>query len=117
MAAHGKLPNWEFMAFIEFMLSEFAKTKGGAHTPLSPFGMNDNLHNEFTLYIEENSKQWEPRPMTLKQHIKANHDNNLAQFALWLSERTHKTIRYQQVQRWVKLDCIWHDGRVWAPKT
>jgi len=49
--------------------------------------------------------------MKLKQHIKENHDNNLAQFARSIGTT------YQQVQRWIKLDCIWHDGRVWAPKT
>lgn len=55
--------------------------------------------------------------MNLEKHIKDNHENNLAQFALWLSKRTHRTIRYQQVQRWIKLDCIWYEGRVWQPKT
>lgn len=111
MAAHGKLPNWDFMAFIDSMLSEFAKTKGGTNTPLNPFGLSGNLSNEFTLYLEENAKQWEAPPMTLKQHIKTNHANNLAAFARTIGKT------YQQVQRWVKLDCIWHDGRVWAPKT
>jgi len=49
--------------------------------------------------------------MKLKKHIKDSHNNNLAAFA------RHIGSTYQQVQRWVKLDCIWHDGRVWAPKT
>lgn len=49
--------------------------------------------------------------MKLKQHIKDNHFNNLARFAATMDTT------YQQVQRWIKLGCIWHDGRVWAPKT
>ncbi len=54
--------------------------------------------------------------MDLKQHIKENHDNNLAEFARVVST-INRLVTYQQVQRWIKLGCVWHDGRVWAPKT
>ncbi len=58
VVAHGKRPNWEFMAFIQFMLKEFAETKGRTHTPLNPFGLDDDSHSEFTSYIEENSGKY-----------------------------------------------------------
>ncbi len=49
--------------------------------------------------------------MKLKQHIKDNHESNLAEFARAIGST------YQQVQRWIKLDCIWRHGNVYAPKT
>lgn len=47
----------------------------------------------------------------LKQHIKDNYGGNVTAFSKSINERR------QQVQRWIKLDCIWHDERVYAPKT
>jgi hypothetical protein len=49
--------------------------------------------------------------MKLKQHIKEDFNGNVTAFAKSINERR------QQVERWIKLDCIWHDGRVYAPKT
>jgi len=49
--------------------------------------------------------------MNLKQHINTNFDGNVTAFARSIGTT------YQQVQRYIKLDCIWYDGRVYAPKT
>ena len=49
--------------------------------------------------------------MNLRQHIKLNHDGNVSEFARSISATR------QQVNRWIKLDCIWRKGRVYAPKT
>jgi hypothetical protein len=49
--------------------------------------------------------------MDLKKHINKNHGGNASAFA------KSAGTTYQQVQRWIKLDCIWHDGDVWQRKT
>lgn len=55
--------------------------------------------------------------MKLKQHIKDSHDGNKAAFARTISITEGKKIFPIQVCRWIELDCIWIDGRVYAPKT
>lgn len=49
--------------------------------------------------------------MKLIEHIELDHSGSLTIFASTVG------VSYQQVQRWIKLDCIWHEGRVYAPKT
>jgi len=49
--------------------------------------------------------------ITLQSHINLNYDGKLTSFANDIGST------YQQVQRWIKLDCIWFDDRVYAPKT
>lgn len=49
--------------------------------------------------------------MNLRNFINNHHNGNVTAFARSIGST------YQQVQRWIKLDCIWHNGRVYAPKT
>ncbi len=55
--------------------------------------------------------------MKLKQHIKDHYDCNKSAFARVISVTEGKEIFPTQVSRWIELDCIWVDGRVYAPKT
>lgn len=54
--------------------------------------------------------------MKLKHHIQEHHEGNLAAFARSISTN-ERLITYQQVQRYIKSDGIWYDGRVYTPKT
>ena len=48
---------------------------------------------------------------TLSEYIAAEYGGNMAAFS-----RDHD-VAYEQVQRRLKKDCIWHDGEVWEQRT
>lgn len=50
----GAARNARFMSFIADALKSFAESKGGSHTPIAPFKINDQ--DEFTRFILENGK-------------------------------------------------------------
>jgi hypothetical protein len=50
-------------------------------------------------------------PMRLTEHIETYHSGNISAFALSIGK--HR----QQVQKWLKMDCIWHNGNVWQNKS
>jgi len=59
MAAHGSQPNYEFMDFIQVMLGLYAEAKGGSYSPLNPYPLDSNAHDEFDLFIKNNAEQYE----------------------------------------------------------
>jgi len=59
VAAHGSQPNYEFTDFIQFMLGLYAESKGAAHSPLNPYPLDSNAHDEFDLFIETNADKYE----------------------------------------------------------
>lgn len=48
IAAHGKRPNWEYMAFINHMVKLFTGEVFG----------HVSDHDEFTVFIKENAHRW-----------------------------------------------------------
>lgn len=59
IATYGWHPNYVFMEFIQTMLKMFAESKGGNHTPLNPFTLSQQGHNDFTAFIRKNADRFE----------------------------------------------------------
>ena len=64
VGAHGAQPNYAFVDFIQVMLSLFAESKGRTHTPLNPFHLDDDGHDEFTDFIENNANKYKAAQQT-----------------------------------------------------
>lgn len=54
--AHGKQPNWVYMAFIDQMHTAYAKTFDAINTPNKPFPITDD--DDFTNFINEHAAEF-----------------------------------------------------------